>query len=96
MGIPSPVFEYRFHPKRRWRFDIAWPELMIALEVDGGIWTSGRHTRGKGYLGDIEKRNEATKAGWRMLQTTPSELYSLKTAGDIKAVIQLIQNHAKS
>lgn len=43
------VREHRFHPARRWRFDFAWPELLFAVEVEGGIWTGGRHNRGSGF-----------------------------------------------
>ena len=69
-NIPQPVAEHRFHPKRRWRFDLAWPEHMLAVEVEGGVWTSGRHSRGTGYIADCEKYNEATLAGWRVLRVT--------------------------
>lgn len=31
-GLPAgAVAEFRFHPKRCWRFDWAWPEHMVAL-----------------------------------------------------------------
>lgn len=73
-GLPRPVTEYRFHPVRKWRFDYAVPALMIALEVEGGVWTGGRHTRGAGYLGDVEKYNEAALLGWLVLRCTPSKL----------------------
>jgi len=36
-GLPEPVFEHRFHKDRKWRFDVAWPDLKAAIEVDGGI-----------------------------------------------------------
>lgn len=70
------VREYRFHPKRRWRFDYALPAVKIALEVEGGVWTRGRHTRPQGFLNDIEKYNTATLLGWRVFRTTPSDLYT--------------------
>ncbi len=70
-GIGQPEAEYQFHPKRRWRFDHAWVEYKIALEIDGGAWSNGRHTRGKGFLGDMEKLNEAVISGWRVLRCTP-------------------------
>lgn len=63
--------EYKFHPKRKWRFDSAWPEKMIAVEFEGGIWTNGRHTRGKGYENDCEKYNNALLLGWRVFRLTP-------------------------
>lgn len=56
--------EYRFHPTRKWRFDAAIPERMIAVELEGGVWTNGRHSRGAGMIGDMEKYNEAAKLGW--------------------------------
>lgn len=77
-GIPRPEVEYRFHPKRRWRCDYAWPDYKVILEVEGGVWTGGRHTRGAGFIGDMEKYNEAAADGWRLIRCTPSEL--LKTA----------------
>jgi len=74
LGLVSPQEEFRFHPHRKWRFDFAWPEQRIALEVEGGIWTQGRHTRGAGFLADMEKYNAAVLLGWRVLRTTPDKL----------------------
>ena len=73
------VKEFKFHTERRWRFDYAIPQYKIALEVEGGVWTQGRHTRPQGFLGDMEKYNNATLLGWRVFRTTPNELYSKKT-----------------
>lgn len=70
-GIPMPVIQYRFHPVRRWRFDLAWPDHLLAVEVDGGIWNRGRHVRGEGYRRDCIKLNEAVIMGWRVLRVTP-------------------------
>lgn len=76
-GLPAGgVAEYRFHPKRRWRFDWAWPDARVALEIEGGAWTGGRHTRGKGFIGDMEKYNNAALLGWRVLRVTPSQVSS--------------------
>lgn len=81
------VKEYKFHPIRKWRFDYAIPEHKIALEVEGGVWTGGRHTRAQGFLGDIEKYNTATLMGWRVFRTTPDELYKTATINLIKHAI---------
>ncbi len=70
------VREYRFHPTRMWRFDYAIPGHKIAVEVEGGVWTAGRHVRPKGFLGDIEKYNAAAAMGWRVLRVTPDTLLS--------------------
>lgn len=68
--IPTPVAEHRFDPVRKWRFDFAWPELRVAVEIEGGTWTKGRHTRGKAFEADCEKYNEAAIAGWTVLRVT--------------------------
>lgn len=62
-GLPEPVPELAFHPDRRWRFDWAWPDQRVALEIDGGVWSGGRHTRGAGFREDMEKLSEATARG---------------------------------
>lgn len=81
------VKEFKFHPKRRWRFDYAIPEHRIALEVEGGVWTNGRHTRPQGFLGDIEKYNTATLMGWRVFRTTPDDLLRTATLNLLKQAI---------
>lgn len=75
-GYPEPVAEYRFDPDRRWRFDFAWPEQRLAVELDGGIWMQGRHTRGRGHINDALKRNAAQLAGWRVLTYCRDDLDS--------------------
>ena len=81
------VKEFKFHPVRKWRFDYAVPEHKIALEVEGGVWTGGRHTSPKGFLGDIEKYNTATLMGRRVFRTTPDDLYKKKTLYLMKSAI---------
>lgn len=81
------VKEFKFHPVRKWRFDYAIPEHKIALEVEGGVWTGGRHISPKGFLGDIEKYNTATLMGWRVFRTTPEDLYKTATIKLIKTAI---------
>lgn len=66
--------EFRFHPSRKWRFDVAIPELKIALEVEGGVFVRGRHVRPTGFLKDMEKYNEATLLGWRVFRCTWKEV----------------------
>lgn len=62
--------QFRFHPVRQWRADFAWPAQMLMLEVDGGTFTQGRHTRGMGFEKDCHKRAAAVLAGWRVLHVT--------------------------
>ena len=81
------VKEYRFHPVRKWRFDYAIPSHLIALEVEGGVWTGGRHIRASGFLGDMEKYNNAALLGWRVFRTTPKDLFTSATINLIKEAI---------
>lgn len=62
--------EYKFHPTRKWRFDFAWPLEKFAVEIEGGVWSGGRHTRGKGFIEDCIKYNEAVMLGWRVIRVT--------------------------
>ncbi len=73
-AIPTPEAEYKFHLTRKWRFDYAWPLYSVAVEIEGGIWVSGRHTRSGGFIKDMEKYNEATRLGWKVFRFTPTEL----------------------
>jgi len=69
--------EYRFAGPRRWRFDMAHPDHRIAIEINGGIWTGGRHARGSGLVKEYEKMRAAAVLGWRVLPITPQELHLL-------------------
>ena len=75
-GLPEPVPEFRFNNERRWRFDWCWPAHFLALEIQGGIWTRGRHTRGAALLKEYEKLNAAAIAGYRVLFVQPAQVES--------------------
>lgn len=72
-----------------WRFDLAWPDLMLAAEVDGATWAGGRHTRGKGYEGDCRKVNAATVLGWRVLRFTGDMVESGEAVGMIQQALMI-------
>lgn len=67
--LPQPVAEYRFHPTRMWRWDFAWPELKLAVELDGRGKDGGMgaHQSITGQRRDHEKGNAAVLLGWRVL-----------------------------
>ena len=67
-GIPEPIAEYRFHATRRWRFDFAWPDQRVAVEIEGVLHSEGggRHQRVKGFLADCEKYEAALLDGWQV------------------------------
>ena len=84
--------EFYACPDREWRIDYAIPinpnsvELKIAIEVEGGIWTHGRHTRGKGFKNDMEKYNYLTAHGWKLIRVVPDELITNST-------LELVKTH---
>ena len=88
-GLPKPVTEYKFHPTRDWRFDFAWPEAKLYLEVNGGIHSGGRHTQPAGFLGDMEKFNHATMLGWRPLQFTPKGALSITAVDMVRQAMEV-------
>lgn len=73
-GLMEPELEVRFHSTRKWRLDIAWPERFVAVEVHGGTWSNGRHTRGDGFQKDRAKMNEAMLRGWKVLEVTGDQI----------------------
>jgi very-short-patch-repair endonuclease len=73
--------EVLFAPKRRWRADfmIKHPRFIeppLLVEIDGGTWSSSRHTSGAGFRRDLEKLNAATLAGYRVLRFLPEQVTS--------------------
>lgn len=86
-GIPVATTEHQFHPIRKWRFDYCWPDHKIALEVEGGVFTGGRHTSGAGFSEDMIKYNAAVILGWRVIRTTPTNLLKVDTINMIKQLI---------
>lgn len=87
-GVPAPVKEYRFDTVRRYRFDYAWPDKMIAVEIEGGVWNRGAHVRGKHYISDCEKYNLATSFGWQVYRFVPRQLKTGEAQNFISKVMR--------
>lgn len=88
-GLREIVAEHRFHPTRKWRLDYALVKEKVALEVEGGAYIGGRHTRGAGFVKDLEKYNELARMGWRLARVLPSQLPLMSTIQlllDLKAL----------
>jgi hypothetical protein len=90
LGLKPWEAEYRFHPTRKWRFDYAVPHMMIAIEIEGGIFPSrnvrgemvtGAHVRGKHYQSDLDKYNSATFWGWSVFRFSVQDV---KLARDVE------------
>jgi len=82
--------EYRFDPKRRWRFDFAFPRVMVAVEIDG---TLGRHSTPSGEAKDNEKLNRALELGWKVFRYNSAQLGSKQKVTDaVEQVVAFICN----
>ena len=84
------VREYRFHPVRRWRLDFAHVETLTAVEIDGGEFSRGSHSRGVGMANDYAKRNSAIELGYVVFQLTGAMTRNdpVGWARRVKAVIE--------
>lgn len=89
-GAPEPTKEHRFAPPRRWRFDRSWPAALVAVELEGGVWSGGRHTRGKGYIDDCIKYNAAQLEGWLVLRFT-ADMLGNDPEGCVTQVIEALE-----
>lgn len=89
-NIPEFKREYKFHPIRKWRIDFCWPEYLLAVEIEGGVWISGRHTRPTGFIKDKEKYNELAHFGFCLLRFTPAEI---RKGIALKEIIRWFDRH---
>jgi very-short-patch-repair endonuclease len=67
-----PVCEFKFHPTRRWRLDVAFPEAKIGIELHGFRY----HSSAKARRNDMEKSNALIQHGWRLLVFMASDVFS--------------------
>ena len=79
--------EYKFHATRKWRSDFAHISSRVLIEIEGGVWSGGRHTRGLGYAKDCEKYNNAAYDDWAVIRFTSRDI----TIENIQQLIALIE-----
>lgn len=76
-AIPTPCRGWRVCEHRKWEFDFAWPDVKVALEVEGGTKSGkSRHSKGQGFVNDCEKYNAATLAGWKVYRVPTEWVHS--------------------
>jgi very-short-patch-repair endonuclease len=68
--LPIPQYGIRERGRLLARVDFAYPDIRLAIEVDGYRWHSGR----AGWEHDLERRNKLTAIGWRVIHVTSSDL----------------------
>lgn len=89
LGGPPMVPELRFAPPRRFRFDRAHELARVAVELDGGVWSGGRHVRPRGYENDCEKMNLAAALGWTTFRVT-GRMLATDPAGTLEPIAAMI------
>ena len=93
--LPEPVREHMGLKPRRFRFDFCWPDHLLVVEAQGGVWTHGRHSRGKGQTNDYIKHNLATIKGYRIFYVTAGMLRD-DPAGFIGQIRALLSTGAEA
>ena len=80
------------HGLKDWRFDFAWPDLMFAVEVEGGAHVNGRHNRGKGFEEDLTKYHHAMRLGWTVYRCGAHLVNNWDAAKLIHRILEEMQN----
>lgn len=84
----EPVREFRFHATRKFRFDFAFPARKLAIEIEGGLFVNGGHSRGAAYEKNLEKYNTAAKMGWTVLRYSTDMVLAGTAISDVLEVIE--------
>jgi hypothetical protein len=108
-GIPFEA-EYRFHPTRKWRADFFVPhwaywhtvhdedpgssDANLLIEVEGGSFVGGRHTRGPAFEADCEKYAAAAILGYRVIRVTPRQVEDGRALSWIRQALGLEERAA--
>jgi very-short-patch-repair endonuclease len=93
-ALADSAFEYKFHPTRKWRVDLAYPQVRVGIEIHGSVWQQGRHTRGKGFINDRAKMNAAQKLGWVVLEFS-ADVLEKEWGRCVDEICEVINERAK-
>ena len=89
LELPEPIREYQAIKGRKFRFDFAWPGHKLLVEVNGGTYTKGAHSTGRGIARDYEKANLAVLQGWRVLSFDGK---SVKSGEAVEVIRQALED----
>ena len=77
-------------PGRQFRWDFAFPDARLLVEVHGGIWRAkGAHNTGGAITRDCEKAAFATGLGWRHFAVTGQQITSGEAFQWIKKALEV-------
>lgn len=93
--LPPPEMEAAIIPGRKFRFDFAWPDVRVAVEIQGGTFGKGRsaHT-GASLVRDHEKANLAALNGWRVLYFNAKDMTQRALPATVATIRQAIRRDA--
>lgn len=75
-AVKAPLFErqFRINPERRFMADFYFPAARVVVEVEGGGFVNGRHSRGAGIENDAEKSALIAQMPARLIRVTPKQV----------------------
>jgi len=79
-----------------YRADFVWLEAMVAVEVQGGIWSLGGHSSGSGINRDCSKTLVAQCAGWAILPITDQMISGKHQRIWLPKIAQLIRGRTRA
>lgn len=88
LGLPEPVREYRAIKGRKFRFDFAWLDARLLVEVNGGTYTRGAHSTGQGIARDYEKIRLGQDCGWKVY---PFDGKAIKSGEAVEIIRQALE-----
>jgi hypothetical protein len=71
------IQEFSPIPNRKFRADFYLKKYNVLIEIEGGIWNQGRHTRGFGYANDVRKYNDYMLAGYKLIRFTSDDFMAI-------------------
>ena len=91
-GGPALETEHLFHEVRKWRMDYVHRDTKTAIELDGGVYVQGRHSRAKGIQDACDKKNSAIQMGWDVFVLCTGII----TEDRVRAIVEFVKQKNKN
>ena len=89
--VSNPVEQCKITFDRDFRWDFAWIDSLVCLDVQGGGWGRGKHNREFGMSNDFIKEALAVSLGWRVFHMTKT-LIENDPSSIINYIIQILRH----